>query len=106
MNTPSTMVELEAVGIRFYSQFDESAFFEWLNKLSFVTKYEGRRHILYITINSAAIDEDGLRETLALFRRYGVGLRQLSIFDREEFADWFRNKNGYWFKEIFGLITD
>jgi hypothetical protein len=95
MNTASTTVTLEATGVRFFSQGDESAFFAWLNKLPFVDRCEGRGRTLYIHVNYAAVDEDGLREMLALFRRYGVGLRQLALFDREEFADWYRNKQAY-----------
>jgi hypothetical protein len=39
---------------------------------------------------------------LALFRRYGVELRQLAAFDRDEFAEWFRDKQAYWHKDVFG----
>ncbi len=94
-------MRLEATDVRFFSQGDESAFFAWLEKLPFVEKYEGRGRTLYILVNSAAVDEDGLREMLALFRRYGIGLRQLAIFDRDEFADWFRDEQAYWYKDIF-----
>ena len=102
MSTSSTMVELEATEVRFFSQGDEGAFFGWLDKLLFVERYEGRGRTLYISVNSVAVDEDGLREMLALFRRYGVGLRQLASFDRDEFADWFRNEQAYWYKDVFG----
>jgi hypothetical protein len=51
---------------------------------------------------SAAVDERGLRELIALFRRYRVGLKQLAVFDRGEFADWFRSEQAYWHKEVFG----
>ncbi len=102
MSASLTTVELEAVGVRYFSPCDEEAFFEWLNKLPFVVRYEGRGRSLYISVNSMAVDEDGLREMLALFRRYGVGLRQLALFDRDEFADWFRNEQAYWYKEVFG----
>lgn len=101
MNTLPTLIELEAPGVRFYSQGDEQAFFEWLDKLPFVERYEGRGRILYISANLLAVDEDGLREILALFRRYDVGLRQLAAFDRDEFSDWFRNEQAYWYKDIF-----
>lgn len=53
-------------------------------------------------VNSSAIDEDGLRELLALFRRYGVDMAQLVAFDREEFAEWFRRADAYWHNDIFG----
>jgi hypothetical protein len=102
MNTGPTNVRLEAADVRFFSQGDESAFFVWLNGLPFVEGYEGRGRILSVLVNSAAVDEDGLREMLALFRRYGIALRQLAIFDRDEFADWFRDERTYWYNDIFG----
>jgi len=102
MNALPTIVEIEAVGVRFFSHGDESAFFEWLDKLPFVERYEGRGRTLYISINSLNVDEHGLREMLALFHRYGVGMRQLVMFDRDEFADWFRNEQAYWYKDVFG----
>ncbi len=95
------IVELEATGVRFFSEYDESAFFEWLNKLACVQKYEGRGKTLYISINSDAVDEDALREFLALFHRYGVAMGQLVAFDRQEFAEWFHEKRAYWYSEVF-----
>jgi hypothetical protein len=88
MNTEPAIVRLEATAVRFFPQGDESAFFGWLDRLAFVERYEGRGRILSIFVNSAAADQDGLREMLALFHRYGIELRQLAIFDRDEFADW------------------
>ena len=102
MSGSSALVELQATGVRFFSQGDEAAFFGWLGKLDCVERYEGRGLTLFISINAEAVDETGLRELLALFRRYGVGLRQLAAFDRSEFADWFRSTQAYWHKEVFG----
>ena len=95
-------VELQATGVRFFSQGDEGAFFGWLKSLPFVEHFEGRGLTLHINVNSSAVDEDGLRELLALFRRYNVELAQLAAFDRDEFADWFRSAETYWHKDIFG----
>jgi hypothetical protein len=102
MSTGSTPVELKATGMRFFSQGDESAFFAWLDKLPIVERYEGRGSTLYLLVRSEAVDESGLRELLALFTRYRIGLRQLLALDREEFADWFRNEKAYRYEEIFG----
>lgn len=102
MNQLPMTLELEATGVRFFSKGDEEAFFDWLGKLSFVEKYEGQGRTLFITVKSNAIDEDGLRELLSLFRRYGIDLKQLAVFDRDEFADWFRDDRAYWHKDIFG----
>jgi predicted RNA-binding protein associated with RNAse of E/G family len=98
-------IELQATGVRFYSAGDEEAFFSWLKKLPFVERTEGRGLTLYMEINSRAVDEDGLRELIALFRRYGVDLAQLVAFDRDEFSDWFRDPRAYWYKAIFAAGT-
>ncbi len=102
MSAEPTSIELQATGVRFFSKQDEAAFFGWLKALPFVERTEGHGRTVYIKINSSAVDEDGLRELLALFRRYGVDLAQLAAFDREEFAEWFRRADAYWRKDIFG----
>jgi hypothetical protein len=98
----SLTVELAATDVGFFSRYDEYAFFEWLEKLKFVIGRKGRGRTLYITVAVEDVDEDGLRELLALFHRYGVALKQLSVFDREEFAQWFRYDKAFWYDEVFG----
>lgn len=102
MSTKDTFMELEVTGVQFFSQGDEAAFFCWLKSLPFVEHIEGRGRTLYVKINSPAVDEDGLRELLALFHRYGVDLAQLIAFDREAFSEWFRSSDAFWNKDIFG----
>ena len=99
--TDATIIELEARGVRFFSPYDEKAFFKWLDKLPCVEKYAGRGIAIYISINQEAVDEDALRELLALFRRYGVDMKQLRVFDSSSFAGWFRNSGAYWFDSVF-----
>jgi hypothetical protein len=102
MSDQVATVELQATAVRFLSQGDEAAFFGWLGNLPCVERCEGRGSTLFMKVNSAAVDERGLRELIALFRRYRVGLKQLAVFDRGEFADWFRSEQAYWHKEVFG----
>lgn len=97
----SNEVELEASAVQFYSEHDEAAFFEWLTKIPCVKKQAGRNTTLYISIDAGLVDEDALRELLALFHRYGVEKRQLAKLDRDEFAHWFHNPEAYWHKEVF-----
>lgn len=103
--TSIQLIELEATDIRFFSELDEVAFFDWLGKLSCIQKNEGRGNKLYITVNSAIVDEDDLRELLALFHRYGIAMRQLEVFNRPEFAEWFHNKEAYWYITVFDPIS-
>ena len=94
-------VVLIAKRVWYYSENDEAAFFEWLDKLPCVEKYEGELDVLDICINQARLDAGSLYELLALFRRYNVDMKQLRVFDRDEFASWFRNPKADWFKEVF-----
>ena len=76
-------VLLQTKPLRYYSQYDEAAFFEWLDKLACVTKYEGRGDTLFKEVQPALVDEAALRELLALFFRYNFDLKQFAVFDRE-----------------------
>jgi len=97
------MVEIQAVGVAFFSHGDERAFLGWLDAMPFVRRLDRSGRTLYLFIDELAVDEDGLRDLLALFRRYEIqGLRQLVAFDRFEFADWFRDSEKYWYDEVFG----
>jgi hypothetical protein len=98
----STIVELEATSVKYFAPGDERAFFAWLDQIPCVKRYAGRGHTLYISVDAAAVDQDGLRELLALFFRYGIELGQLAALDRNELTDWFRDKKAYWYKEVFG----
>ena len=102
MNAAPTHVELEATSVRFYSQRDEAAFFEWLKKLTCVERVQGRGLTLYISVDCSLVDEDGLRELLALFRRYGIDKRQLAQLDRKEFSAWLHDPKAFWYEEVFG----
>lgn len=85
----------------YYSECDEAAFFEWLDKLSCVKRYEGELDVSSIYVDEAKVSENALRELLALFRRYAVEMKHLRVFDRDEFASWFRDPRAYWYAAVF-----
>jgi hypothetical protein len=95
------MIQLEANGVAFYSKADEAVFFEWLSKIPSVTKIEGVGFSIIIHVDEQKTDEVDLRELLSIFRRYSVSMNQLSAFNDESFADWFRDKNAYWYESVF-----
>lgn len=98
----ATTITLNTLEIVYFSPLDEEAFFEWLDKLPCISRVEGVGCSLYLTVNTDALDEDALRELLALFRRYGINMRVLLAFDRPEFADWFHDQEAYWYGQVFG----
>jgi hypothetical protein len=97
------IIILIARSVWYYSQYDEDAFFGWLDKLKCVSKYDGKGDVLYIHIHTHAVDESALRELLAVFHRYNIDMKQLTIFDRKEFALWFRSEKSYWFRSVFDV---
>ncbi|OLL27791.1 hypothetical protein BTH42_31705 [Burkholderia sp. SRS-W-2-2016] len=94
-------IVLSAKRVRYYSECDETAFFEWLDKLSSVKRYEGELDVLSIYVDETKVDESALRELLALFQRFAVEMEQLRVFDRQEFAPWFRDPRAYWHAVVF-----
>ncbi|HDS0949304.1 TPA: hypothetical protein QDZ34_003187 [Stenotrophomonas maltophilia] len=94
-------VVLNAERVVFYSMTDERSFFEWLAKMPFVLDVVGRGLVIEITVDTSMVDDDGLRELIAFFQRYRVSMRQLRVFDCEEFSDWFRRRNTFWYKKVF-----
>lgn len=96
------IVVLEAENVCFFSECDETAFFEWLDKIKCIIKYEGCGVIIRITVNDDAVDETALRELLALFHRYEIAMRQLVVFDRQQFSGWLHDKRAYWYAALFG----
>lgn len=99
------VIPLEAARVRFFSTYDEAAFFEWLKKLPCIISCEGIGRVIHLQVNAGSVDEDALRELLSLFRRYGIAMQQLSAFDQDQFADWFHDKRAYWYAEIWGTPT-
>lgn len=103
---PLSVIALKAQGVRYWSQNDEAAFFEWLAKVRCVVGREGRGETLYISVDPDKVDEEGLRELLGLFSRYGIDLKQLEAFDTPRFAVWFRDPAAYWHAQIFAETSN
>jgi hypothetical protein len=94
------LIVLEAKDVRYFSENDESLFFSWLDKISCITSYKGKGDTLFIKVTKERVNEASLREIIALFYRYGISMKQLSIFDSQVFS-WLKNKESYWRKNIW-----
>lgn len=92
---------LVARSVLFFSAYDEDAFFWWLNKLNCVSKYHGEGIDLVITLKDEFLDDDSLRELVALFGRYGIDMSQLAVFENDSNRLWFRNSKAYWYSKVF-----
>ncbi len=85
----------------FYSDLDEEAFFTVLKKIKAVKGVEGRSGDLFVSV-STRVSHQSLRQLVGLFFRYKIEMRQLAQFATPANRVWFRRKESYWFKKVFG----
>lgn len=80
-------LQVVATGVRYYTDLDERAFFEWLDRMPFVSGYHGVGRDLFIDLNRNPTYED-LWEIIGFCRRYGVDINQLEKFVAEDNRGW------------------
>ena len=85
----------------YYSQGDERAFVEWVNRIPCVRKVMGSGSELRIHVRGRRISSHCLRELIALFRRYDGAMPQLAQFESLSNRTWFRNPSAYWYRSVF-----
>ena len=95
------IIPLIADSVVYYSAGDEEAFFSWLSRIVAVQDYKGVGRALHIETKELPIDDESLREFIALFTRYGVDLSQLGRFLAPENEAWFMDPQKYWHKKVF-----
>jgi len=66
--------------MHYHSPGDEAAFFGWLQAIPGVLAVGGIGTGLHIQIRSTRLSRGSLMELVALYRRYGGDLRELSLF--------------------------
>lgn len=86
--------------VLFYSDHDEASFFEWINKISAIQSYEGVSDKIQLCVARGVQDND-LRELIALFYRYTIDMKQLQQFVTDINQSWFTNKQSYWYSKVF-----
>ena len=91
---------LVATWVTYGSYNDERAFFEWLERIEGVERFEGVGRDLLIYV-SQEIEELGLRDLVALFSRYGVDLAQIPKAFSVGEHPWLLKETAYWFRAMF-----
>ncbi|MBA0044997.1 hypothetical protein MLB1_01555 [Mycobacteroides sp. LB1] len=92
---------VEATGVLYQSEFDETVFFEWFDKIAAVQSLGGEYRTVEIFLRAEAIDEDVLNEFVALYRRYHIDPAELQIFATHRLGSWFSSPDRFWHREIF-----
>ena len=88
--------------VQFYCKDDEDIFFEWIERIKCIETFSYRWKFLYLHIPSGDIDDENLKELLALFYRYNIEMTQLAEFLTPCNKIWFYdNKEAFWYKNVF-----
>lgn len=96
-------VKLVCKSVWFYSKIDEEKFFEWVQDIKSIARINGVGDELYLFLTSSDIADDDLREIIALFYRYKIDMKQLTIFLNAKNKEWFfGSPKGYWHRRVFG----
>ena len=96
------MVKLVCKRVGYYSLLDEDAFFEWINKIKCVKKFEGIGDELHLYVAKSYVSQTCIRELFSLFRRYKIDTHQLRQLATNKNHSWFEDKQQYWYEDIFG----
>lgn len=83
------IIVVECKRVKFYSSYDEDAFFEWLQKIKSIMEVKGKKDSLFLTINSKGLPEDDLYNLVALCRRYKIKTIQLNAIINESNSEQF-----------------
>ena len=92
---------LECVAVEFLSTIDEYIFFDWLEQINGVSDVYGQGLSIMLTVDDS-INDESLRELLAVFYRYGIDMKQLGTFRNNDNQSWFYdNKQSFWCEKVF-----
>lgn len=91
----------------FYSAGDEARFFHGLEGNPAVKGVRAVANgktgrILAVTLDARALDKKSLWDLVALFWRYEVSLKPLRVLARAKKFSWLRDKEMYWYDDMFG----
>lgn len=96
------MPTLTCKRVLFYSEADESAFFQLAKSIKAVKRAEGVGASILLHVSSRP-SEQSLRDLIVLFQRYRIsGMSQLASFLSDSNRDWFTEPQKFWHRRVFG----
>jgi hypothetical protein len=84
----------------FYSYNDEKNFFRWLEGIPAIKTVTGYSKGLKVVVKTP-IDDQDLRELLAVMSRYSLDLRSLKELLSEDNKSWFNDPTMPWHSAVF-----
>ena len=87
--------------VTFYSRGDERRLFQGLGDISAITDVTGVGRGLALKIDVRKLNDEMLRELIALLWRYGISLRPISVLCEKKKFVWISEDKFYWHKNMF-----
>ncbi|MFL1404377.1 hypothetical protein ACJO2E_03400 [Marinobacter sp. M1N3S26] len=91
------MLKLDTQPVVYYSQLDEDHFFTWAQEIPCVKSIDRG----YLHIQEAEVDEQAMRDLLALLERYRLSPKPLAALCTPENESWFKDKDKFWYHDVF-----
>lgn len=85
----------------FFSQLDESNFFDWLQRTGAVESIERDQLGLRLAL-VCPLKEANLRDFIAVLMRYQVDMSPLRTLSSEDNKAWFEAPSAYWYESLLG----
>lgn len=98
------MIKLICKNVIFYSQNDETSFFNWLKNINHIEDIIGVDNEIQLIVSGKNIPSDSLRDLIAVFYRYNVAMEQLAQFVDDKNKEWFQNPKMFWYEKVWGSI--
>lgn len=93
-------------GPMFGSDFDEDAFFKWLQSISGVRSVVGNGYGLDVEIDFSLFDDDSVKNMAVLHSRYKLDFGAIRAFLIENEEQWIFDQNTYWAKKVSTQIVN
>lgn len=92
---------LDCKKIKFLSPQDEVNFFSWAENLCCINQVYGEGFSIIIETKDT-VDDNCLRELIAVFYRYNIKMTQLKVFLNKDNKFWFySNTKSCWHRKVF-----
>lgn len=93
-------------GVVFYSQNDETAFFEWISRIKGIKRWDGIGDEIHLYFPRRKISDECLLDLTALLYRYNIEMSPLQQFVNDKNREWYTAPKKYWHKKVFQQKTD
>jgi hypothetical protein len=92
------VLKIDTQPVVYYSPLDEDHFFAWAQEIPCIKSIDRG----YLHIQESEVDEQAMRDLLAILERYRLSAKPLAALCNSENESWFKDKDKFWYQDVFG----